>query len=186
MTNHLNAHSCMKVLFCKGYMGSKVLEEYIFQVRSGLILRSILCEWTVLMRVHLIIHHAQLSCPSLPLQTIRPGPPPVSKLHPNTSNLLRPGFRKNNPSTTSWFYRHRASKLLFRVFWRLYEAIQLIAQSQSHVDIVCKYRRTGFNCENLIASFSRVRKLLIHKLILLIAHPYVQFAQTQLLNSQCS
>ena len=29
-----------------------------------------------------------------------------------------------------------------------------------------------------IASFSRVRKLLICKLILLIAHPYVQFAQT--------
>ena len=36
------------------------------------------------------------------------------------------------------------------------------------------YHRTGFNCENLIASFSRVRKLLIRKLILLIAHPYVQ------------
>ena len=48
------------------------------------------------------------------------------------------------------------------------------------------YRRTGFNCENLIASISRVRKLLICKLILLINHPYVQFAQTQLLNSQCS
>jgi len=28
--------------------------------------------------------------------------------------------------------------------------------------------------------FSSVRKLLIRKLILLIAHPYVQFAQTQL------
>jgi len=26
---------------------------------------------------------------------------------------------------------------------------------------------------------------LIRKLILLLAHPYVQFAQTQLLNSQC-
>jgi len=37
-----------------------------------------------------------------------------------------------------------------------------------------------------IASFSRVRKLLILKVILFIAHPYVQFAQTQLLNSQCS
>ena len=37
-----------------------------------------------------------------------------------------------------------------------------------------------------IASFSGVRKLLIRKLILLIAHPYVQFAQTQLLNLQCS
>jgi len=35
-------------------------------------------------------------------------------------------------------------------------------------------------------SFSRVRKLLIRKLILLIAHPYVQFVLTQLLNSQCS
>ena len=34
--------------------------------------------------------------------------------------------------------------------------------------------------------FSRVCKLLIRKIILLIAHPYVQFAQTQLLNSQCS
>jgi len=44
-----------------------------------------------------------------------------------------------------------------------------------------EYCRTGFNCENQIASFSRVCKL-----ILLIAHPYVQFAQTQLLNSQCS
>ena len=47
-----------------------------------------------------------------------------------------------------------------------------------------KYRRTGFNCKNLIlriASFSRVCKL-----ILLLAHPYVQFAQTQLLNLQCS
>ena len=32
----------------------------------------------------------------------------------------------------------------------------------------------------LIASFSRVCKVLIRKLILLIAHPYVQFAQTQL------
>ena len=51
------------------------------------------------------------------------------------------------------------------------------------------YRRTSFNCENLIlriASFSRVRKLLIRKLILLIAHPYVQFVQMQLLNSQCN
>ena len=48
------------------------------------------------------------------------------------------------------------------------------------------YRRTSFNCKNLIASFSRVRKLLIRKLILLIAHPYVQFAQMQLLNLQCS
>ena len=33
------------------------------------------------------------------------------------------------------------------------------------------------NCEFSL----RVRKLLIRKLILLIAHPYVQFAQTQLL-----
>ena len=48
------------------------------------------------------------------------------------------------------------------------------------------YRRTGFNCENLIVSLSRVRKLLIRKLILLIPHPYVQFAQMQLLNSQCT
>ena len=31
----------------------------------------------------------------------------------------------------------------------------------------------------LIASFSRVRKLFIRKNILLIAHPYVQFVQTQ-------
>ena len=38
----------------------------------------------------------------------------------------------------------------------------------------------------LIVSFSRIRKLLIRKLILLIADHYVQFAQTQLLNSQCS
>ena len=36
------------------------------------------------------------------------------------------------------------------------------------------------------ASPPRVRKLLIRKLILLIAHTYMQFAQTQLLNSQCS
>ena len=36
-----------------------------------------------------------------------------------------------------------------------------------------------------IVSFSRVRKLLIRKLILLIAHPYVQFAQMPLLNSHC-
>ena len=35
-------------------------------------------------------------------------------------------------------------------------------------------------------SFSRVRKLLIRKLILLVARPYVRFAQTQLLNSQCN
>jgi len=49
------------------------------------------------------------------------------------------------------------------------------------------YRRTSFNCENLAnCKFSRVCKLLIRKRILLIAHPYVQFAQTQLLNSQCS
>ena len=48
------------------------------------------------------------------------------------------------------------------------------------------YRRTGFSCKNLIVNFSRVHKLLIHKLNLLIAHCYVQFAQTQLLNSQCS
>ena len=51
------------------------------------------------------------------------------------------------------------------------------------------YRRTSFNCENLIITnceFSRVRKLLICKLILLISHPYMQFAQTQLSNSQCS
>ena len=44
------------------------------------------------------------------------------------------------------------------------------------------YRRTGFNCENLIITnceFSRVCKLLIHKLILLIAHSYMRFAQTQ-------
>ena len=48
------------------------------------------------------------------------------------------------------------------------------------------YCRTGFNCENLIASFSRVHKLWIHKLIILIAHHYVQFVQTQLFNLQCS
>ena len=50
------------------------------------------------------------------------------------------------------------------------------------------YRSTGFNWKNLIIAnceFYRVRKLLIRKLILLLAHPYVQFAQTQLLNSQC-
>ena len=35
----------------------------------------------------------------------------------------------------------------------------------------------------LIASFSRVCKLLFCKLILLIAHSYVQFAQTQLLRN---
>ena len=42
------------------------------------------------------------------------------------------------------------------------------------------YRRTGFNCENLIIAnceFSGVRKLLIRKLILLTAYPYMQFAQ---------
>ena len=36
-----------------------------------------------------------------------------------------------------------------------------------------KYHRTGSNCENLIIAnwvFSRVYKLLIHKVILLIAH----------------
>ena len=41
------------------------------------------------------------------------------------------------------------------------------------------YRRTGFNYGNLIIAnceFSRVRKLLISKLI---AHPYARFAQTQ-------
>ena len=40
--------------------------------------------------------------------------------------------------------------------------------------ILKHYRRTGFNCENNMqtASFSRVPKLLIRKLILLIAHPY--------------
>ena len=46
------------------------------------------------------------------------------------------------------------------------------------------YHRTGFNCENLIIVncefFYRVRKLLIRKLIRLIAHPYVQFVQMQL------
>ena len=36
-----------------------------------------------------------------------------------------------------------------------------------------------------IVSFSRVRKLLSRKLILLIAHPYMQFTQMPLLNSQC-
>ena len=48
------------------------------------------------------------------------------------------------------------------------------------VKLLLLYRRTSFNCENLIASFSRVCKLLIRKLILLIAHLYVQFAQMQL------
>ena len=43
------------------------------------------------------------------------------------------------------------------------------------------YGRTSFNCENRIASFSRVCKLTT-----LLAHPYVQFAQTQLINSQYS
>ena len=55
--------------------------------------------------------------------------------------------------------------------------------------ITFHYCRTGFNCENLIIAncdFSRVCELLICKLIPLIAHPYVQFVQTQLLNSQCS
>jgi len=33
-----------------------------------------------------------------------------------------------------------------------------------------------------IASFSRVRKLLIRKLILLIAHPYAQFAHMPIRN----
>ena len=36
-----------------------------------------------------------------------------------------------------------------------------------------------------IASFPRVRKLWIRKIIILIAHHYVQFVQTHL-NSQCS
>ena len=46
--------------------------------------------------------------------------------------------------------------------------------------VSASYRRTGFNCENLITSFTRVSKLLIRKLILVIARPYVQFAQMQL------
>ena len=64
------------------------------------------------------------------------------------------------------------------------------AISTHHIQfIITWYRRTGFNCENLIIAnceFSRVCKLLIRKLIQLIAHPYVQFAQMQLLNLQCS
>ena len=36
-----------------------------------------------------IICHAQLSRPSLPLQTSRPAPPPASKVHPNASNSLK-------------------------------------------------------------------------------------------------
>ena len=52
---------------------------------------------------------------------------------------------------------------------------------------LCKqtiYRRTDFNCKNLIVSFSRVCKLLIFKHYIL-TYLYVQFAQTQLLNLQC-
>ena len=33
-----------------------------------------------------------------------------------------------------------------------------------------RYHRTGFNCENLIVRFSRVRKLMICKLILFVWH----------------
>ena len=39
------------------------------------------------------------------------------------------------------------------------------------------YYRTGFNCKDLIIANCEFFKLLIHKLILLIAHPYVQFVQ---------
>ena len=55
-----------------------------------------------------------------------------------------------------------------------------MGRTRFHIPLAL-YCRTGFNCENLqIESFSRVHKFLIRKLILLIAHPYVQFAQTQL------
>ena len=50
----------------------------------------------------------------------------------------------------------------------------MLFSNHSKLCLFCIYHRTGFNCENLIASFSRVRKLLIRKLILLIAHPYMQ------------
>ena len=56
----------------------------IFRVRSGLLfaIRSMLCAWTDCSRVcvRFTIYHAQLSRPSLPLQTSSPSPPPASKL----------------------------------------------------------------------------------------------------------
>ena len=75
---------------------------------------------------------------------------------------------------------HEASKDLLGYVSRLDFELVVFQDGAPSLLHESEYRRTGFNCKNLrIASFYRVRKLLISKCILLIAHPYVQFAQTQ-------
>ena len=95
----------MKVLL----LHSNVHRRSIFRVRSGLLfaIRSMLCAWTDCSRARacFIICHAQLSRPSLPLQTSRPAPPPASKLSKRFKFAKEEKFSHVKSLLKAWFLK---------------------------------------------------------------------------------